>query len=709
MTLFIILVPIFGFILIYFSQNLDKSSIITPKAEIQIVDTNNTTIYNNFGRYVNYEDISSPLIEAFVALEDKRFFRHNGIDYYRTAGAVVHNLQAGKIKEGGSTITQQLAKNTQLTGERTVKRKIKELRLAREIEKNYSKEQILEMYLNAIYFGNGIYGIDSACRHYFGKAPAEIEVPEAAYIAGIVKNPSKYAPSEGNSFAKERQKLVLSLLLEQKYISESAYTDALAYTYVSPERNHSTEPYLQNVLKEASELLHLSEKSLICSPYRIETYFSEPKQKVLHRAFSSRKFESRNDYGSIADYSALLADNQTGGIEAFYGNFTQNILSLRRSPASTVKPSLVYAPAFENGSVTQSTLLLDEKIDVNGYSPRNYGDVFHGYVTVKEALAQSVNTVAVKLLLENGIDFSKKIASSCGLTFDGSDIYPSLALGGMKYGVTQPEITASYMTFAMQGRHKSLSFIKKITDSVGHVLYEHKETPKQVLSETTSYLITDILHYTTQEGTAKKMKDLPFEIAAKTGTGDSDAWNLSYSTKNTLCVWYGDLKNTEKSAIDTSGSGYPTLLSSYLWKSFPPEEPSFKQPFSVTKAEIDTFALKNDQKNYLTHRFTPQKYRESFSYALSRCPSEVSPYFSLDKIEWSIERSGTALLFSVHAPQDYRYRLIEQDITKHTTSCFDMENNFSLQKTTRSFCLYKLSVFYENEWIGYTDDKFLFT
>lgn len=233
---------------IYFSVKLDAEAVIAERAQVVFYDSSGKiTEYSTLSRYVKYEDIGTDIINSFVALEDKRFFNHHGVDYYRTAGALVKNIKAGGYKEGGSTITQQLAKNTMLSSEKTIVRKIKEMKLAKDIEKNYSKEEILEMYLNAIYFGNGVYGIDSACKYYFDKKPSEVGIAESAILAGIVKSPQNYSPVNNPEKAKERMNLVLKLMYEQDYISETEYEQAKNYVYIKPE-NDDYSPYFGNVI-----------------------------------------------------------------------------------------------------------------------------------------------------------------------------------------------------------------------------------------------------------------------------------------------------------------------------------------------------------------------------------------------------------------------------------------------------------------------------
>ena len=531
--IFVIAITFFALFCNSLSSKIDEKSIVPSKVSVHLADINGNPLDSKYVyRYIPYENISSNIINAFVAIEDKRYFKHKGVDYYRTAGALIHNMKAGKIKEGGSTITQQLVKNTILSSEKTLRRKAQEMALARNLEKRFSKEEILEMYLNAIYYGNGIYGIDSACYNYFGKNPSDISPAEAAVLAGIVKNPAKYSPTRNAEFVSERKNLVLKLMREQNYISENEYEDGLNYVYSSPLLdNDPVRPYFISAIHEAADVLGISEEEVIRSDYVIRTYYDPTVQSAVVSSFESKEFINGNE-DSQADYSVFLADNATGGVNAYYSTLDNNVFTFRRSPASTIKPVLVYAPALEMGLITEKTYFNDEKTSFDGYSPRNYGDVYYGSIAADKALAKSVNTVAVRILQSSGVDNSIVYAEKAGFTFDKSDYeHLALALGGMTYGVTLPELTESYMTLASSGKHKDVTFIRAIETSGGSLLYSHKPVLDPVFSSDTAYIVTDMLKKSITDGTSRKLSGFSYDLASKTGTaeaasgnGNSDAW-----------------------------------------------------------------------------------------------------------------------------------------------------------------------------------------
>ncbi len=718
--IFVILSLSIMFFSVYFSAKLDKNALISQKANVELLDAQNEVIPNEkMFRYIPYENISKNVIDAFVALEDKRFFSHHGVDYYRMAGALVKDLKSGSLKEGGSTITQQLAKNTQLSNEKTLRRKIKELRLAGLIEKNYSKEQILEMYLNAIYFGSGIYGIDSAAKNYFGKSASELSASEGATLAGIVKNPSKYSPKTHPDNAVERRNLVLSLMNKQGYLDSSAYSQALSTCYSYPQNafdNVICAAYYNNVLNEASELLNLSEKQLICSEYRIYTYYDEEKQKVLHDSAKNSEYDSINIYGIEADKSAILCDNATGGIVACYGLPDTDLFSFRRQPASTIKPIIVYAPAFEYGLISPSTPLLDEKIDINGYSPKNYGGNYSGWITAETALKKSVNTVAVKIYEDLGEDKAKSFASNCGLKLSEKD-GAAAALGGLTDGLTMPELTEAYMCLANGGIRRKNTFVRKIVDKNGKILYENKEIATRVMSDSAAYLTTNVLCEATKSGTSSKLNGFSYEIAAKTGTAQNvrcgelnkDAWSVSYTTQNTLAVWYGDVKNTDKSGISTTGSAYPTLLARKIYSLLPPPaESKFTIPDSVFSVEIDKFAKENDHILYLCNSFTPTDYREKVIVSAKCCPDKQSPYFDVNNVYFSVKTNATERTVEISSSEPFDYVLEEYDLLNDTKKEFFISENgvFALPyETQKAVYSYKLLVRYKGEPLGYASIK----
>lgn len=708
-VIFAIIVLTILFFSVYFSAKLDKNSLIAQKAEITVLSRKNKEVENNFlSKYVSYNDISPHVVNAFVALEDKRFFKHNGVDYYRLFGAIAKDISTLSLKEGGSTITQQLAKNTMLSNEKTIKRKIKEMRLAHLIEQNYSKEKIMEMYLNAIYFGNGIYGIDAASKTYFKKDPLNLSPSESAILAGIVKNPSKYSPQENEAYITNRRNLVLRLMLEQNYIDENTYSKSINEEYVFIKNKDVKDyfsPYFYNVVKEAGSLLGLSDEKIITSSYKIYTGYDDDEQKSVSKIIQSKEYSPEE---ATADYSVLLAKNESGEISSFYSTNNIIVSEFKRQPASTIKPILVYSPAIEKGIVSPSTSLLDEAIDINGYSPKNYGNRYAGWITAEKALIDSVNTVAVKLYNETGVDYAKKIAEKFGMRFHEKDGL-SAALGGLTNGLSQAELCSSYMALASGGDTRQIHFIRKITDKNGKILYQFNQKSTKAVSADTAYLVTEMLTKTVQEGTAKKLNGFSYDIASKTGTaqnplgkGNRDAWNISYTTENTMVVWYGTEQGKE--GINTTGGNLPTMLAKKIYTSLPsPQKKDFPRPETIVDLEIDAFAQETDHALFLTNNFTPTKYRKKCIFSITNCPTTVSPYFDLKKINFLIDKKDFDVSVTIVSGEKYNYILEETDLFTRIGKeyKFDKDGVYSIPSSPfYALKAYKLHIFYENEELG---------
>ncbi len=320
---------------------------LSQKPSLTVLDNDNGIITE--GGYVAYDEIPSDLINAFVAVEDKRFFKHKGIDVKRMFGAAIANVKNGSVRQGASTITQQLIKNTHLTSEKSIDRKLKEIKLALMLERKLSKEEILERYLNVIYFGNGIYGVKDACRSFFGKELNELTLDECAAIAGVVKSPLNYSPMINAENSKKRRDLILRLMKEENYISENEYNSYIKKELVVADMKNAdiSKIYLSNALYEASRILGISEQNLVRSNYKIATYYQKEEQQYLKSSVNGIVSDLKN----FDDNNALciLTDNETAGIKAIYSDKTVNIFTLRRQAGSTIKPLAVYLPALENG------------------------------------------------------------------------------------------------------------------------------------------------------------------------------------------------------------------------------------------------------------------------------------------------------------------------------------------------------------------------
>ena len=400
-------------------------SLTTP---VSIYDKENTLV--NFGvdsPYVSVDELNQHTIDAFISIEDEKFYTHKGINIGRMAKALVNNISSGSIVEGASTISQQLIKNTHLDNEKTYSRKIREILLTLKLEQKYSKDEIMEMYLNAIYFGSGCYGLESASIFYFGKNAKDLTINESAILAGIIKSPSYLSPINYPSECLERKNLVLKQMLVNEKITKEQYETSIAegieLNLTNPKHEITYSEYITSAISEASEILQISKNSIASNNYKIYTYLDNNAQNLLSKNIETSDSSIMNN--------GILIDNETGGINAFCSNLQFGGISVKRTPASTLKPILVYAPAIEKGNIYFDTIIQDEPTDFGDYSPHNINNKYYGDITASSALALSLNIPAVKILEQIGIDQAKEFASTLGIPFDENDNGLALALGGM--------------------------------------------------------------------------------------------------------------------------------------------------------------------------------------------------------------------------------------------------------------------------------------
>ncbi len=525
---------------------------------------------------------------AFVAVEDKRFFSHHGIDERRIVGALLHNLRSRSYKEGASTISQQLIKNTHLDNSKTIRRKINEMMLAKELEKAYSKEEILEMYINTIYFGRNAYGIESAANVYFNKSASELSLAESAVLAGMIKAPNVYAPDKNTDRCKSRRDTVLRLMLEQEFVDfdefDSACKEEIHYCpqTLRPERN-----YMYLVMQEACRLLNMTPQQLAKSDFVIETYYDPEIQRQL--VDMARSDSTMTSGGDPADLSAILLDN-CGGIEACI--LKGETAGTRRQVGSALKPIAVYAPALNEKIITQASPILDEETDFNGYRPTNASG-YNGWTTVKYAVAKSLNVPAVKTLNALTLPISEQYLEQFGIS-GKQDL--SLALGNAQGGMDIFTLAKCYATLANDGRCNDIGFIKNIYSTHG-LIYTREPKNKRIFRSGANYLMTDMLVNTVNVGTAKALKNGKYQIAAKTGTvgdqkGNTDALVAGYTTEHTFVSWYsGDLPNSVNGA--TAPCEFSQKLLKYVYAKHTPTD--FLPPSSVVRLDIDKDDLYDNQ------------------------------------------------------------------------------------------------------------------
>ena len=545
-------------------------------------------LYLNNYKQIPLDALHDYTYMAFVAVEDKRFFDHGGIDYKRVAGALLNNLKSGSYKEGASTISQQLIKNTHLDNNKNLKRKVNEMLLAKELENHYSKKEILEMYINTIYFGRSAYGIETAANTYFNKSSTDLTVSESAVLAGMIKAPNNYAPDKNADKCKSRRNLVLKLMLDQNIIDLETYDQAIASEiHYNPQTTRNERTYVYQVMQEACKILNMTPMQLAKSDFVIETYCNQKTQKALYEmAIADTTLTSQ---GTTADLSCVICNNK-GGVEACV--LRGENAGTRRQVGSAIKPIAVYAPALNERIITQASPVLDEETDFNGYKPTNAGG-YNGWTTIKYAVAKSLNVPAVKTLNALTLPVAEKYLAKMGITGEQN---LSLALGNANGGMDVFTLAKCYATLANNGQCNEVGFIKNIYSEKG-LIYSRELTEHQVFQASANYLMTDMLVNTVTIGTAKQLNNSKYQVAAKTGTvgtseGNTDALVAGYTTANTFVVWYsGEMSN------DVNGSTAPCIFAKQLLaKMYSDTQPEkFAPPSSVVQLNVDKDTLYEQQ------------------------------------------------------------------------------------------------------------------
>lgn len=525
---------------------------------------------------ISIKEIPGHVKNAVIAIEDHRFYEHNGIDYKGISRAFYTNLKAGGVKEGGSTITQQLTKIGLLESERSYKRKVEEFFLAREIEKEYSKDQILEMYLNQIYFGRGAWGIKKAAQVYFGKEVKDLSIAEAAMIAGIINVPAALDPYDHLEKSTNRRNLVLSRMKEYGYITETEYQSAVneKVALASKEQGDPLKgryPYfVDHVMTEASKKYHIEMDELLSGGYKIYTTLNQDMQMAAEEVYQDDSIFPKGTGDKLVQSGAVLLDPKTGGIKALIGGRGKHqflaynrATQLKRSPGSTIKPLAVYTPALEEGYGI-SDELKDEKMAFGDYEPSNIGGQYKGKVPMYEAVMKSLNVPTVWLLNEIGIGKGTAALERFGIPLDKEDRNLSIALGGMKYGVSPLDMAGAFSTFANEGERMDSHSIIKIEDAEGKEVAKWKEKKTRVTTKAVVDDMTSMLLGVVEYGTGKNAAVKEWEIAGKTGStqlpieglenGIKDQWFVGYTPTLVGSVWTGYDNTDAKNHLTTHSS-----------------------------------------------------------------------------------------------------------------------------------------------------------
>ena len=570
---------------------------------------------------VSVNKLNPDTINAFIASEDRNFYKHNGLNYKRMVKALFKNISSRSFKEGASTISQQLIKNTHLSSDKTIKRKLKEIKLTKKLEKRYSKEEILEMYLNTIYFGHNCYGLQSAAEFYFGKKAENLDLCESATIVGLLSSPNNYSPFKNPEKSLKRRNLVLKSMYDCGFIGEIDYKEAVE-TPINAEQQSTQDKfgsYISAVFDELEEIDF--DQYMLTDGCTIKTYLNRDAQDFIENL----------DYP--CDNAVIITDNTTGGVQAY----KTTINGAKRQPGSTVKPLFVYAPAIEEKYLSPFTKILDEKIDFNGYKPENYDKKYHGFVTVTDSIKNSYNVPAVKTLNALTVNTIEKYLTAMDIKLDEDEKNLSLALGGMKFGLSIKELADKYSIFPRSGKFMPSRFIKEIVSKDGKVLYKNDFMSSRVFSEGTCSLINDILIETSRSGTAKKLKDLNFDVATKTGTcgnsdGNTDAYAVSYTSEKCFAVWLGN-KDNVRSEI-TGGNDCCKLMKSILQSVYTEKIPTpLDTKTGTTTINIDREEYEKNNKIIIADPICPKLNLHPVKVLSGNEPNQISDRFSNPTIQ----------------------------------------------------------------------------
>ena len=618
--------------------------------------------------WVSISELQPSTVYAFISAEDARFFEHEGVDVIRIAGAIVADIKAGSYVQGASTISQQLIKLSHLTSEKTISRKAEEAALAYEMERQYSKEDILEMYLNYVYFGGGYYGIEAAAEGYFGVHASDLTLDQSAMLAGILKSPSGYAPHINYAASINRRNNILRLMRDYGYITDDEKKQAAAKrpTILHDKNEEYSGYYTDAVTKSAAALMGITVDELIRGGYSIYSAMDSDIQHYCEEMFKNGELFPAED----SEAAIVVLEPSTGMVVAMVGgrSYTGGIsfnraTDIRRQPGSVIKPVIAYAPAFEYLNYTAADMILDEETTFADYTPSNYGNKYYGWVTVREAVTKSLNVPAVKTLSAVGVYRAKDFAKRCGIEFDDKDDSLALALGGFTYGVSPLQIAGAYSCFASGGIYNTPTLIKKITDRNGLTVYECRQDSRRVMSEANAYILTSMLKSVVTEGTGHRLNTLDIPIAGKTGTvglanGNRDAWMAGYTPEYTAVVWQGyDSDRLGLLPSSATGGTYPALMLYELFNHIYPDGRSgdFEKPESVKQYSIDAKTLKKQHKAVLANAMTPQSSRVTEYFTEETAPEDVSGYWAVPGSAQNLlaVREEGGVMVSFDCPDDF--------------------------------------------------------
>lgn len=563
-------------------------------------------LFGQKGTFVTIDQISPHVKDALISTEDRNFETHHGYDIKGLLRAVVGKLSFGMIGGGGggSTVTQQLAKNAYLTQEQTMTRKARELFLAIEIEKKYDKQQILEMYLNNSYFGNGVWGIEDASHKYFGVSASELSVGEAATLVGMLKGPGIYNPLDYIENAVNRRNTVLQLMVDNGKLSQGeadaqegvTMASLLNDNYSDQNSDYRYPYYFDAVIDEAVNQYGLKEEDLLNKGYKIYTALDQNYQKAMEQTYANDAlFPPNAEDGAMVQSGSVALDPKTGGVQSVVGGRGEHVYrgfnfatQTKRSPGSSLKPISVYTPALESG-MKPNSILEDKPQDY--YPAENYSRTNSGEVTMYQALGESLNLPAVWTLHKIGLDKGFEKTEKFGIPLAPEDKYYGLALGGLKTGVSPLTMANAYSPFATGGSQVEAHLITKIVDSTGAVIEDNTNAKKkQIITKDTADQMTSMLLGVFSSGTGMNADPAGYVMAGKTGTTETnfdtdktnDQWVVGYTPDVVVATWLGFEQTSESHYLQGSSATHASTVFSSQTQGILPY--TAQTPFTVADA-----------------------------------------------------------------------------------------------------------------------------
>ena len=588
---------------------------------------------------IEYEDLPQVLINAVTATEDARFFEHKGIDFKRLGGAIIANIRDGFGSEGASTITHQVAEKMFLTPEKKIKIKVQEQWLAFHLEREFSKEQILEMYLNTIFYGNNAYGVAKAAEVYFGIEDLhDLNLVQAAMLAGLPQRPSAYNPFENPDLMKKRVDTVLDLMVRHGKITKEEAEEAKKVDITSVLTDEKPEPFpydsfIQKAQKELEEKLD----GVDVNTAGLKVYTTLDRNIQDHVEFLLTDSPENPIPYPDEDLLAGMAivDTKTGAIRAIGGNrnketaFGSNYaINAHRQPGSTIKPILAYGPAIEYEKWSTYHQILDEPYQPSGSNPiRNWNRQYHGWVSARYALVQSLNVPAAKTLEEIGSDRVKTFAENLGIEFSTEVLDPRDAIGGTSNNVSPLQLAGAFAAFGNNGIYTEPYAVEKVEFPDGTVI-DLKPKAEAVMADYTAYMVTDMLKDVVTEGTGRAANIPGLPIAGKTGTtnvanksGANNSWFVGYTTNYSIGVWTGYTENDR--IIENTRIPQELFKNTMAEISKDIETPDFEKPNSVVEVKIE----KGSNPPALPSEFTPEENITTELFVRGTEPSTVSEKF----------------------------------------------------------------------------------